>query len=100
MEEQRSPVIAMVPRAHAADTIPPVSCCEANAAPRSCKERVNNGRQHAEIGQQTSARPQADLGLFDKFCRRAEGEVPHAYTSPLTVANQVNIVDYSARYVD
>jgi len=64
------------------------------------RARKRNGRQHAEIGQQTSARPQADLGLFDKFCRRVEGAVPHAYTSPLTVANQVNIVDYSARYVD
>ena len=102
MEEQRSPVIAMVPRAHAAghDTTRFLlrrSKRPATLVQRACKR---NGRQHAEIGQQTSARPQADLGLFDKFCRRAEGEVPHAYTSPLTVANQVDIVDYSARYVD
>ena len=42
MEEQRSPVIAMVPRAHAAGHNTTRSCCgEANAAPRSCKERVN-----------------------------------------------------------
>ena len=91
MEEQRSPVIAMVPRAHAAghDTTRFLLRRSKRRATLVQRARKRNGRQHAEIGQQTSARPQADLGLFDKFCRRAEGALPRASISPLTVANQV-----------